>query len=472
MDPQNYSSKYLKTLQDLHNTWKAHEGQSLIIKELAQGRKNLFIQCGRKFGKSELVIYLLWRKALLEPNSSCYYLAPFMKQAKEIIWASRRIQNFISNFSDYVESTDNTELRIRLKNGSFIKVDGSDNFEAYRGITPDFVVYDEFKDFRSEFHEAMSPNLASKNAPLVIIGTPPKPRARNYKQYINLADEFKADPTCFWIKRTSYDNPHISHDWLNKERDKLIARGEEDIWQREYLAEIVGGGRQSLFPMFNRAVHLADQQDLINKIKLDYKKWEFYAIARPSATTCFAALFIALHTQSRKIIILDELYEQDKSLMSSERMVDRINSKCFKLFPKMNWLYACTDEAPWFSEETMVRFDQYFTPVKTKGEEGISLLKDILRHNLVIISNKCQNLIWEMENYVLDEKNRLPKEFDYAIECLKVLFSISYYSTTEIVEIIRKEAEESKGRYLAPRFDPDLFEDLIDWTGHIDKKFR
>lgn len=203
----------LQIMKDLHEHWTPHAGQVKVGKELfTNGVKNIFIQCGRKWGKSEFCIYALWRHALLNPGSACYYLAPQYKQAKEIIWAANRIQTF--GPKKYIHKINSVETRITLKNGSFIKVDGSDNYEAYRGITPDFVVYDEFKDFNPKFHVGMEPNLAVRAAPLLIIGTPPDREC----QYTVMADEFKERSDANWFRMDSFTNPHIPHDWLKKQK--------------------------------------------------------------------------------------------------------------------------------------------------------------------------------------------------------------------------------------------------------------
>src|SRR5690606_29797458 len=175
-----------------------------------------------------------------------YYIAPFMKQAREIIWASRRLQAF--GPKEYLAGEpNNTEMRVNFLNGSFIKVDGSENYEAYRGITPDIIIYDEFKDFRPEFHVAMEPNLASKQAPLVIAGTPPEVEG----QYTVIADQIKDDPDGAWFNWPTWANPHIAKEWLRKKRTQLYARGEGTIWEREYAAKRVYGGPNSIFPMFD-----------------------------------------------------------------------------------------------------------------------------------------------------------------------------------------------------------------------------
>lgn len=245
------------------NHWEPHPSQQLVLEAIFKNDCKLaFVQCGRKWGKTETIVYALWRWALLNPGQSCYYICPQFKHAKEIVWKSRdqkgklRIQEFGPN--DFIESIDNTELRITFKNGSFIKVDGSDNYDAWTGISPHFVVLDEFRSFRPEFYDVMDPNRASFDAPMVIIGTPP-PLIWVEKdvphQYVEVANdcrlEMLAGGNSFFIKRPSWDNPDPKiHAFLARTKKRLYRLNKMDVWWREYGAELVQAGESKVFPKF------------------------------------------------------------------------------------------------------------------------------------------------------------------------------------------------------------------------------
>jgi hypothetical protein len=112
-----------KILSDLHRAWKPHPGQKLIIKKLfGDGAPAVMSEWGRKGGKTETIEYFLTRGGLTR-GGGWYYFAPEQKQAKEIVWASGRLQKFVPRH--YIAAINNTEMRITLTNGSFIKVDGS-----------------------------------------------------------------------------------------------------------------------------------------------------------------------------------------------------------------------------------------------------------------------------------------------------------------------------------------------------------
>lgn len=265
---------YHHVVQALHkfdtpNPWIPHPSQLLIGQAVfVNNCKSVFVQCGRKFGKTEIVIYCLWRWALLNPGSSCFYICPEGKQAKEVIWEAKdrrggeRLQTFVG--PEFIQHIDNDEMRITLPNNSSIKVDGSNNFSAWRGLSPHFIVLDEFADFKPEFYDAMNPNRATYDAPMIIIGTPPKKLwvdAETPHQYIQIAEEYRDEMVsgkdAFWIKRPSWSNPDpVIQRFLAEEKKRLFKAGKEDVWFREYGAELVPEKAKKIFPGFTADYNL------------------------------------------------------------------------------------------------------------------------------------------------------------------------------------------------------------------------
>lgn len=278
------AAHYHRVVSALHENWSPHPSQALVGRAIFSDMlKFVFVQCGRKWGKTEIIVYSLWRWALLNPNSSCYYICPELKQAKEIIWKSKdkrgrsRIQAF--GPADFIDSIDNTELRVNFKNGSFIKCDGSDNWSAWKGISPNFIVLDEFSDFKPEFFPAMNPNRAVFDAPLVIIGTPPEKiwlDKDTPHQYVEKAQEARElmleDGSALWIKRPSWDNPDPTIQmFLRKEKKSLFRANKQDEWWRDYGAELMPAKASKIFPNFISdmtldGAHVADHSTILDTI--------------------------------------------------------------------------------------------------------------------------------------------------------------------------------------------------------------
>jgi hypothetical protein len=446
---------YLSILKDLHQNWQPHEGQKEVGKPLLNDGKNtIFLQCGRKWGKSEFAVYMLWRWALLNPGSSCYYITPEMSHGKEIVWSNGRLQNF--GPKKYLQGEpNNTEMRVRFKNGSFIKILGSENFGAANGLTPAIVVYDEFKEFNPKFHEVMNPNRMVKSAPLLIIGTPPKIDDKNRDQYVTYAEECKEREDSVHLRHTSYKNPHISHEGLDMEKERLIARGEPDVWYREYEALIVAGGKRAVFPMLDREKHVQRFEDVYKSLRRDLKKLEWFVAVDPGSATCCATLFGAINPYNKKVYILDEIYEKDQCETSVRRYFPRIEKITKYLYPPSSieddWVKVYDEAALWFSNEVMNQFEVYFMPTAkhlNKKEDGISLIKDTLLFETIVISDRCENLLWEMENYITDDNGKYVKKNDHLIDCLRYLLGVANYSMVEVMEAIRVKDEMERGRSL------------------------
>jgi hypothetical protein len=463
--------KYLEILEELHKTWQPHAGQLFVGKQFYNNPEvtTIFLQNGRKWGKSEFVIYFLWRHAMMNPGSSCYYFAPLAKQAKEIVWAERRLQNFGPR--DWIAKIDNNEMRITFKNGSFIKVDGSDSYEAYRGTQPSCAVYDEFKDFHPQFHEGMGPNLAVKRAPLLIIGTPPRIDARNYVQYIQLADECKDRVSdSIFLCRPTHDNPVIDKVWLENEKNKLIARGEMDVWYREYEAKLVAGGKRAIFPMFNRESFVKPHGEVLGMLKKDFRKLEWFVILDPGTTTCFAVLFGAIHPYTKKIYLLDCIYEKSQANTSVMRIYPRITDFIASLYPNSDihddWFRVIDEAAAWATTEILNQYGVFFCPTqksKNKKEDGVSLIKDIMLQDMIVFSDHLEPLFYEMENYISDDHGKIPKKNDHLIDCFRYMLGHANYDVNQMVEAKRTV---NLPRTLAEDMKQERFSN--DWTSIAD----
>lgn len=446
-------------IEGLHSTWSPHSGQALVIRELFQNEtKDIFVQAGRNWGKTELMCYMLWRYAMSHPGSENYYFSPYQRQSREILWASSRLQRF--GPEAWIEGKPNdSEMRVRFKNGSFIKVDGSDNVESYRGVKPRGIsVFDEFKDFRPEFFEAYDPNRAAHDSPLLIIGTPPDREC----QFLKVAADFRANDNKRFFKAPSSENPHISKDWLDKKKHELITRGEEDVWQREYLAEYVPGGVSKIFPMLKTDI-IKPKHQMLAALLRDRKKLQWYCVADPAAASVFAVLFIALNPYTKRWYVLDEMYETDQARMSTRVIGRAIEDKIDELYPEGDW-YRVYDEAEaWWANEMLDAFSEAWHPTQKAAhdkEGGLSLIKDVLNAQLLQLSDTCPKLFWEMDNYYKDKKGKIPKLHDHLIDTLRYALHAAHYSLNEETEYKEDKDENFRGARIEDDF-PELYDNDI-----------
>lgn len=467
-------------LSDLHGCWAPHEAQIPPGRALFyEGNQFIFLECGRKYGKTDFVIYCLYRAALTTPSAACYFIAPFLKQAKELIWANNRLQFFLPDNlrKKYRISINNSEMRIKFGfNGSFIKLDGSDNYVAYDGINPHFIAYDEFKDHHPKFHERMEPNLATYTAPLLCIGTPPE---NDDNHYVKLADSVQADPDGAWFNFPSHSNPHISKKWLDKTKARLIARGELDVWMREYMAKRVKGGKNAIYPMFDKEKHVIKKKDLEKELERQHRALDWYCTTDPASSSVFGVLFTAINRHTRMVYHVDELYESDTRETSARKMWKKIYEKLLKWNPRLDtWNFTYDEAAKWFQNEildaTELEFGEgnsvFFSPThksQNKKENGISLIKDQLLYGFWLCSEECEKLQFEVLNYIKDKNGKIPKENDHLLDCARYTNSADYYShvPNEAPKDDRDIVE--KPRFATMQDDRLDYKEKGDWTAKI-----
>jgi hypothetical protein len=439
--------------------WQVPAGKALFYDNI----KDIGAQCGRSAGKTDFASYAVWRYAMEHEGSENYIFEPLQKQAKEILWASQRIQTFGPN--DWIRSINNTEMRITFDNGSFIKLDGSDNVESLRGIKPrGLIIYDELKDHKKAFLDAMEPNRARYNAPALYLGTPPE----FHNHYVDIMERLETHG--HKSTATSYDNPHNSKEWLDKKRDELMSNGEEEVWLREYMAVFVKGGKSSIFPQVNKIKMIKYLQPM------DINKWTLVVSCDPASTSVFGAVFILANRYTKRVIVFDEIYESDPAKMTARAIHGVIKEKIKPFQDRIGeYRFVYDEAAAWFRNE-MSEIDSslWFEPSQKArfGVDGyIELVRTFLNKEMIQISEACPKLFWEMENYRKDDKGKIPKKDDHNINALEYGLGCLGLNLDEGKEPVIIPREEPRGFRLQDefRFDESTTIDLdSDLGGYVE----
>jgi len=158
----------MSNIQYVDTGYRPHKYQLEIHHNL---KRFSVLVCHRRFGKTFLAINTLIDAALRTKKQAARYgyVAPFLKQAKQVSW------DYLKRFSYTVPGVqvNESELSITFPNGAVIRLYGSDNGEAMRGVYFDGVVIDEVADCRLEtWPEIIRPALADRKGWCLFIGTP------------------------------------------------------------------------------------------------------------------------------------------------------------------------------------------------------------------------------------------------------------------------------------------------------------
>lgn len=442
-----------QVIQDL-SFWTPHPAQAIVGKAIfVDAKTDIIVECGRKFGKSELGPYCQHRWAILNPKSFNYYFLPMKDQIGDIIWANGRLPDFLPVHlkRKYLDGDPSkSEFRIYFKNGSFIRCDGSDNWNKARGYTANGLnVYDETKDFHPMFHDAFDPNRATNNSPLLAMGTPGDETALLTK----LFEAAKVQSYGAVFNFPSHVNPHISHEFLEKKKREYIEKGEYDIYQIEYEAKRIKIGTKYIFPMINKKM-VYQHDELLEYVHKNRKDFDFFLMYDPGSAKCFGALFVAIHRFDKNIIVLDEIYEKTLGKNTTNQIVPIAFDKCDDINTVTDdWVHGYDYAAAWFISDVHHEFPDYpyalfpcEKDLKDK-EAKLNLIKDIMLKGLMIISDRCVNFYTECEQYKLDDKGKLKKENDHLIDCLRYILNLAAYYTIEDAKPLRMEQVYEKGTF-------------------------
>jgi hypothetical protein len=156
------------TVQRVSTGYTPHRFQAQVHRGL---KRFGVVVAHRRFGKTVLACMELIDRALRDEsgNGRYGYVAPFLKQAKEVSW------DYIRRFTNDLPGrrVHEGELSITLHNNSRIRLYGADNADAMRGTYFDFVVIDEVSDMKPEvWGEIIRPALADRKGGALFIGTP------------------------------------------------------------------------------------------------------------------------------------------------------------------------------------------------------------------------------------------------------------------------------------------------------------
>lgn len=442
-DPEKFyrQQELSETLRALHARVKPHSGQLEPGRAIFQQKKNfVFLQCGRSWGKTYFEIYCCVRFALLNPHAKIYIVLPERAQAQEVVWESGMLQAMIPReyLPDSLDLAYNkTDLRVRFKNGSYIRLMGSDNPDSLRGIKPHFVCFDEFRDFKSDVFDIMEPNLGANNAQLVIGSTPPDSEGA----YTKLRDFFLKEtkgknPNYFYLELPTETNPHYPKARLEQTRAMMMKRGEMSTFLREYMARYIPGGAAAVFPTFgvNKSKIVKPLDLLAPHFVKDANKLEWFAMFDPGSTTTFAVMFAAINRYTGQIFILDEIYERDPMQMGSLQIWERANEIKRKLFPKLSrWNNIYDEAAAWFINDLKrhgVDDEQSIeATLKSHRDKAmdLSMWRELFSTpGKVFIAQRCEACIFEIENYTTDNKGKFSSHAkDHCIDLLRYLLAAS-----------------------------------------------
>lgn len=227
-----------------YNGWRPRPYQRALYAYLERGGKRAVAIWHRRAGKDEVCLH--WAASAAHTRVGVYWhMLPEANQARKAVWDAvnphtgrRRINEAFP--VGLRESTRETDMAIRFKNGSLWQLVGSDNYNSLVGSPPVGVVFSEFALADPSAWGYLRPILAENGGWALFITTP---RGRNHAA--TFYEAAKDDKSWFAEQLPATETPVFTPEQLEIERRELIREyGPDDgeaRYRQEYLVSFDAG---------------------------------------------------------------------------------------------------------------------------------------------------------------------------------------------------------------------------------------
>lgn len=395
-----------------------HPTQAIVAKDTHRFR---VLRCGRRWGKTSLAVEEMVGLAISGNDKRISYYAPTRDDAREITWAP-----LIEKCKDIITHKDETLLQIRVRTiaggESIITLYGWEAVKERgkgRGLANDFIVCDEvafYRGFWSGWEEVLSPTLIDKRGSAMFISTP-----KGFNHFYDLCNEELKNKDFKSFHFTSWDNPHIPKDEIEREK----ATKPPDAFAQEYEASFQKT-QGLVYKEFDRAKHLYDELPQVapgfSPHGIQLKNTQYQKLGCVDFGYRNPAAVLTVLFDGEKLWIDDEWYKRERTDI---QIADYIAACKFKeVYPD--------PENPSAIEE--LRRKQVNTKEVVKGKDsiksGIQSIREMLIRGDIMVNKRCVNLISEFEMYSYEEeqaeKNEQEnpvKQHDHALDALRYLVS-------------------------------------------------
>ena len=377
------------------------QAQSIIAKDRHRFR---VVRAGRRFGKTVLSVEEIKGKAIAKPCKIAYFSTTY-QQSRDIAWELLK-----KELAPATIQANESRLEIRtktLKGGeSIIQLRGWESVETARGQHFDFLVLDEIasmKSFWVNWREILRPTLTDTKGEALFISTP-----KGYNHFFELCNEELKDKDFKTFHFTSYDNPFLPKEELDKARETLP----REAFEQEYMASFQKTAGL-VYKEFSRDKHLYEQ---LPNTRLRKVAGIDFGFVNPAAV-------LDIRTNGEQFYVEGEWYKRE-----------RTDKQIAEYVAGMQFEEAYPDpESPGAIEELRLAGVNAREVIKGKDsvEAGIKKVKELLISNRLKINKKCYNLISEFEMYSYDEedgdknlKEKPLKANDHALDALRYVVSM------------------------------------------------
>jgi hypothetical protein len=244
------------------NGFTPREPQRELMRYFDRGGLRAAACWPRRYGKDLTMVHQTV-KAMFERPGMYFHMLPNHKQARKVIWDG--FDNTGQKSLDVAmpkqirEQTNQTEMKITLRNGAIWQLVGSDYYDSLVGANPFGIVMSEAALSDPRAWSIFRPILAGNGGWAGFISTP-----RGFNHFWDIMKLAKASDTWFHSHLTVRDTQHISPTVLADEQREMP----DELFRQEYMCDFSAANVGSIF---GRYIEQCEREGRIGPLDLAFE---------------------------------------------------------------------------------------------------------------------------------------------------------------------------------------------------------
>lgn len=471
--------------------WKLDSAQREFNEFIIKAKEPIVVGAiSRQTGKSFTASVLAFEFCLKNANVQVKYCAADGKQALKAVRGN--MMGMIGECPKDLRPAWNQQLNgWRFKNGSILYIEGVDpgKVDALRGPPAHLIIIDE-ASFISELNYAVNnvlfPMTTTTNGKIIIISTPPKSKGHEFVDFVKQAKEtnayFELDIYTYLDK---IKNDHITfRNRINPERVEIIKKKQlPSAFAKEYLLKYETDQDNAVVPEFTTDLKLKIIKDLPRP-----KTFHPYVAMDLAGIRDLNAVVFGYYDPINDLIIIEDELQLESKTTTTDVLAKSIieiekrlwgNAHGEILYPvkrycDINERIAVRD----LQKNYKLKFNIVQKKMENEGgntknykEAAIMNLRTLLYNETIIISPRCRNLIFHLENAVWNknrssfERSQIAGHYDFvdaaiyfarAIKRQKLDIAEEPVSMSNRMNLYRKPDEQAATTALKKIFSPKI----------------
>lgn len=367
----------------------------------------IVVLCTRRAGKSFGAALRLLRAAYKHPGSSCLYIALTRESAEKILW--KDCLKVINRRFKLGLKFNESKLSATLPNGSVIYLLGVDTTEEEKekllGQKYAEVVVDESASYSIDLVELvfgiLKPAVADYRGTVVLIGTPGNLKTGLFFDLTNGQDP--TDPGQ-WQKQgwsghrwSALDNPYMREKWLAEIADLIAANPlieETPLFQQNYKGRWVIDESKLVYR------YQSGRNDFDGVLPSFRSGSWHYVLGVDTGWKASAFTLVAYHDHCRTLFVLESIKKAGLDITAMSEEVKRFEAR-FDI--ERTVIDGANKQAV---EEMSQRHGVALEAADKTGKfDFIDLMNDdFIQERVKIDPKKCNKLVAEYANLIVDEK--------------------------------------------------------------------